>query len=83
MQICPNCGEENPKKFRLCGFCGTQLAVAPRRDVRKTVSIVFCDLKGSTDLGEKFDSESLREMLVLYFEEMRAILERHGGMVEK
>ncbi|MPZ91083.1 MAG: AAA family ATPase [Actinobacteria bacterium] len=83
MQKCPNCGEENPKKFRLCGFCGAQLAVAPRRDVRKTVSIVFCDLKGSTDLGERLDSESLREMLVLYFEEMRAILERHGGMVEK
>jgi len=83
LQICPNCGEENPKKFRLCGFCGAQLAVAPRRDVRKTVSIVFCDLKGSTDLGERLDSESLREMLVLYFEAMRAILERHGGMVEK
>ena len=83
MQKCPSCGEENPKKFRLCGFCGTQLAVAPRRDVRKTVSIVFCDLKGSTDLGERLDSESMREMLVIYFEEMRAVLERHGGMVEK
>jgi class 3 adenylate cyclase/tetratricopeptide (TPR) repeat protein len=83
LQLCPNCGEENPKKFRLCGFCGAQLAVAPRRDVRKTVSIIFCDLKGSTDLGERLDSESLREMLVLYFEEMRAILERHGGLVEK
>ena len=83
MQTCPNCGEENPRKFRLCGFCGAQLAAGPRRDVRKTVSIVFCDLKGSTDLGERLDSESLREMLVLYFEEMRTILERHGGMVEK
>jgi class 3 adenylate cyclase/tetratricopeptide (TPR) repeat protein len=83
LQKCPSCGEENPKKFRLCGFCGAQLAVAPRRDVRKTVSIVFCDLKGSTDLGERLDNESMREMLVLYFEEMRAVLERHGGMVEK
>jgi class 3 adenylate cyclase len=23
---CPGCGEENPSKFRLCGFCGTSLA---------------------------------------------------------
>ena len=83
MQICPNCGEENPNRFRLCGFCGSQLTFAPRNDVRKTVSIVFCDLKGSTDLGEKLDSESLREMLDLYFGEMRLILEHHGGTVEK
>jgi transcriptional/translational regulatory protein YebC/TACO1 len=26
VQICPNCGEENPDRFRLCGFCGTSLA---------------------------------------------------------
>ena len=26
MQICPSCGEENPDKFRVCGFCGTALA---------------------------------------------------------
>ena len=28
MQICPGCGEENPDKFRVCGFCGTALAAA-------------------------------------------------------
>ena len=64
MQTCPSCGEENPDRFRLCGFCGTQLAAetsAP--DVRRTVSIVFCDLKGSTSLGEVLDTESLREVL--------------------
>jgi len=26
---CPSCGEENPAKFRLCGFCGTSLTPAP------------------------------------------------------
>jgi hypothetical protein len=46
VQICANCGEENPARFRLCGFCGTQLApdLAPR-ETRKTVTIVFSDLK--------------------------------------
>jgi predicted ATPase/class 3 adenylate cyclase len=84
VQICPNCGEENPARFRLCGFCGTQLAaeLAPR-ETRKTVTIVFSDLKGSTNLGEALDSESLREVMTRYFEEMRTILEEHGGRVEK
>ena len=84
MQICPSCGEENPARFRLCGFCGTPLAAAlPPQEVRKTVTIVFSDLKGSTDLGEALDSEALREVMSRYFDEMRAVLERHGGTVEK
>ena len=46
---CPNCGEENPARFRLCGFCGTVLARAlPTQELRKTVTIVFSDLQGST-----------------------------------
>jgi predicted ATPase/class 3 adenylate cyclase len=84
MQTCPNCGEENPDKFRLCGICGTALApAAPAQEVRKTVTVVFSDLKGSTDLGERLDTESLREVLSVYFTEMQAVLERHGGTVEK
>ena len=53
------------------------------QEIRKTVTIVFSDLKGSTDLGERLDSESLREVMTRYFEAMRAELERHGGTVEK
>jgi class 3 adenylate cyclase/tetratricopeptide (TPR) repeat protein len=82
--VCPSCGEENPARFRLCGFCGTPLvAELPAHEVRKTVTIVFSDLKGSTSLGEALDSESLREVLMRYFDEMRAVLEEHGGTVEK
>src|SRR5919109_1363767 len=84
MAICPSCGEENPDRLRLCGFCGTPLApVAPPQEVRKTVTIVFSDLKGSTSLGEALDSESLREVMTRYFDEMRRILESHGGTIEK
>src|SRR5213592_4359747 len=84
MVICPGCGEENPDRFRLCGFCGTPLAPAlPPQEVRKTVTIVFSDLKGSTAMGEKLDSEAVREVMSRYFDEMRAALERHGGTVEK
>src|SRR5919112_833984 len=84
MQICPNCGEENPPRFRLCGFCGTALApAAPPKEVRKLVTILFCDLKGSTNLGERLDSESLRETMSRYFDAMSAEITRHGGTIEK
>jgi class 3 adenylate cyclase/tetratricopeptide (TPR) repeat protein len=84
VQLCPACGEENPARFRLCGFCGTALAPAlPRQEERRTVTIVFSDLQGSTSLGEKLDSESLREVLSRYFEVMRSVLEEHGGLIEK
>ncbi len=84
MRICPSCGEENPERFRLCGFCGAPLAAAePPQEVRKTVTVVFCDLKGSTALGERLDSEAVREVLDVYFAAMRGVVERHGGLVEK
>ena len=77
VRVCPNCGEENPEKFRLCGYCGTKLVPdkAPQA-ARKLVTIVFCDLAGSTSMGETLDSESLRALMTRYFEEMRTVLEK-------
>src|SRR3954468_16406817 len=84
MQLCPNCGEENPAKFRLCGFCGTPLAPAvPVQEVRKLVTILFCDLKGSTSLGEQLDSESLGETMSRYFDAMSASCTCHCGTIVK
>jgi hypothetical protein len=57
--ICPSCGEENPDRFRLCGFCGTPLAAAPARETRKLVTVVFSDLQESAKLGDMLDSEVL------------------------
>src|SRR6266542_3705492 len=50
---------------------------------RKTVTILFCDVTGSTALGEQLDPESLREVIQQYFADMRTVIERHGGTVEK
>jgi class 3 adenylate cyclase/tetratricopeptide (TPR) repeat protein len=52
-------------------------------ETRKTVTVLFCDVTGSTELGEHLDPEALRRVMLRYFEEMRAVLERHGGTVEK
>src|SRR3954454_401915 len=50
---------------------------------RKTVTVLFCDLAGSPELGERLDPERLRELLSLWYEAMRAPIEAHGGLVEK
>ena len=87
MVNCPSCGEENPPKFRLCGYCGALLvqasAVLPVRELRKTVTFIFVDLKGSTALGERIDAEALHEVKERYFTSMAAQITRHGGKIEK
>jgi class 3 adenylate cyclase len=52
-------------------------------EARKTVTIVFSDVAGSTSLGDRLDPEALRRVMERYFAEMRSVLERHGGTVEK
>jgi class 3 adenylate cyclase/tetratricopeptide (TPR) repeat protein len=51
--------------------------------VRKTVTVVFCDVVGSTELGERFDPEVLRGVMARFYAAVRGPVERHGGTVEK
>ena len=82
--ICAQCGQENPDGFRFCGACGAALAdAAPAREVRKTVTVLFADVVGSTALGESRDPEAVRALMANWFEDARTILGRHGGTVEK
>ncbi|MDP9257145.1 MAG: AAA family ATPase, partial [Actinomycetota bacterium] len=81
--ICPSCREENPERFRLCGFCGAELPKAAVQEARKIVTLVFADVTGSTALGEQLDPESVRWVMSRFFETAREVLERHGGTVEK
>jgi DNA-binding SARP family transcriptional activator len=50
------------------------------RQVRKTVTVVFADVSPADDL---LDPELLRSATARSLEEMRQVLERHGGSVEK
>ncbi len=53
------------------------------REQRKVVTVLFCDLVGSTALGESTDPEAMRGRMRRYFGNLRMIIERHGGTVEK
>ena len=86
MANCAKCGRGNPDGFRFCGACGAALdspGSPPDAEVRKTVTIVFCDVVGSTAMGESLDPEAVRRVMARYFDRMREAVERHGGTVEK
>jgi class 3 adenylate cyclase/predicted ATPase len=77
--VCPQCAVENPPGFRFCGGCGTPLtatpipatvapaspAPGPEAD-RRQLTVLFCDLIGSTALSDKLDPEDMRELLREY-----------------
>jgi class 3 adenylate cyclase/tetratricopeptide (TPR) repeat protein len=84
MGTCAHCGAAIRAPHRFCGQCGARLdAGAAGDEVRRRATVVTSDLKGSTALGERLDPETLREALTLYFDEMRAVFEFHGGTIEK
>src|SRR5437879_10914879 len=84
MTLCAACGHEIPEGAKFCPECGAPVAPeAAPREQRKTVTVLFCDVTGSTALGESTDPEALRALLARYFERMKGIVEVPGGAVEK
>jgi class 3 adenylate cyclase/tetratricopeptide (TPR) repeat protein len=84
MVRCEACGHENRDGAKFCEECAASLATPEASsEVRKTVTVVFCDVTGSTAMGERLDPEAVRRVMGRYFDEMKAVLESHGGTVEK
>ena len=82
MPTCATCGAENPEDARFCNACGASLEVGGSTS-RRRVSVLFCDLVGSTALSERIDAEALHAVTSRYWQAMRAVAERHEGRVEK
>jgi class 3 adenylate cyclase len=75
-----------PAHLRFCGACGASLAPSdevPPSEERKVVTVLFADLVASTELATRLDPEDLRRFYRSYFDAMSALLDRHGGTVEK
>ena len=89
---CTACGAANEAGDKFCGNCGASLDVesmpvpaeshAAVAEVR-LVSVLFADLVGYTSLSETKDSEDVRDLLTVYFDRSREIIERFGGSVDK
>jgi class 3 adenylate cyclase/tetratricopeptide (TPR) repeat protein len=85
MGTCASCGEDSPARARFCPGCG---APAPERgggptEERKVVTVLFCDLVGSTARADGADPEDVQATLGPYHARLRTELERYGGTVEK
>jgi class 3 adenylate cyclase/tetratricopeptide (TPR) repeat protein len=82
-EACPRCGADLPPDARFCPSCGQEIAPAAGGEERKLVTILFADVSGSTELGERLDAERLREVMDSFFASMREEIEAEGGTVEK
>ena len=83
LRSCPSCGLAPRAGDRYCSRCGAALPGGRSRERRTLATILFCDLVGSTALGERLDAEALRSVQQAYFATVSAALRRHGGEVEK
>ncbi len=84
---CAGCGTAASASARFCRACGAPLEGPIDRTaespVRKTVTVMFADLAGSTGFEERVDAETAREVLGRYHDLLRSTAERHRAGVTK
>ena len=93
---CPACGFENEPTAKFCGGCGKPVgeaaasaapATSPpsRTDAaeRRQLTVMFCDLVGSTPLSARFDPEDLRGIMGSYHRRVAKTVEGFGGFVAR
>jgi class 3 adenylate cyclase/tetratricopeptide (TPR) repeat protein len=85
MSVCASCGEDSPARARFCPGCGAPLPEhgGGLTEERKVVTVLFCDLVGSTARADGADPEDVQATLDPYHARLRAELERFGATVEK
>jgi len=90
--ICPSCGFENHPQFKFCADCGIDLTGQDLERVhppvsqgpeaeRRQLTVMFCDLVGSTKLSEQLDPEELREVVRDYQIKSEYAISRFGGHI--
>src|SRR5215472_9079961 len=88
--ICAACGTRNPRGARFCNGCGAglardaqvaALASSPGPGERRQLTVLFCDLVGSTELGARLDLEDYYALMRSYHDQADHLIVRHGGSV--
>lgn len=88
--VCSACGFVNPFEFRFCGGCGTALErttpeTLPQRPQpeRRQLTVLFCDLVGSSMLATQLDPEELRDLIMAYQSACTLAIRRYDGTVSR
>jgi class 3 adenylate cyclase/tetratricopeptide (TPR) repeat protein len=94
--LCPNCGADNPPAKRFCGDCGSLLGDSSSARVadtatrvpsvageRRHLTVLFCDLVGSTEIAARLDPEEWRELVAGYHRAAAEAITGFGGHVAK
>lgn len=81
---CSACGAEWPATQRFCGECGAALgAPAVAEPELRQLTILFCDLVGSTELSTRLDPEDLSDVIRSFHQVCEAVIAGAGGHVVK
>lgn len=93
--ICSKCSFQNPVEFSFCGKCGNNLsedlAQAESTPIpssefknegeRRHLTVMFCDLVGSTALSAELEPEDLRNVVIDYQKMCQKVISRFGGHI--
>ncbi len=90
---CVGCGEPVPPDAKFCVRCGTKVEDLPAGAPtdygslvvaqRKTITVVFGDVGGSTGLGERLDPEAARSVMRQYHTDVSEVVDANGGVIDK
>ncbi|MCE2487144.1 MAG: zinc ribbon domain-containing protein [Desulfurellaceae bacterium] len=82
---CPQCGTHNRSAARFCDQCGTALTpvsgMARPAAERRQLTVLFCDVVGSTRLAEQLDPEELRDVIRSYQELCAEVVAGFAGYI--
>lgn len=81
---CAGCTGELPLSAKFCPSCGTAIDAQPlpaTRPERRHLTVLFCDLVGSTELARRLDPEDLLEIIKAYQAAAAAVVRRYDGYV--
>jgi adenylate cyclase len=81
MARCGACGNDNNAAALFCAQCGTALSAVEGE--RKQVTVMFVDIKGSTDLSGSMPAEEWWEIMEQFFAVLAAGVERWDGRVDR